>query len=187
MHQLLMPSATSHYIRCLAIDQHFGTQKAYSRAVHPTRKLARTALRGAKPALVLRKTNHQKATTKRQRNQREILLAITKHPEAIQKQAPRSCSFYREEPRKAQKAIQATTWKDEQNTQVRLRGNASRHPEQPFEKLRGIRKCFGMLRRNRFGITSGSFRGFRSKLDKARPEYFGTSSGSFWLFGTSAK
>ena len=105
-----MPSATSHYIRCLAIDQHFRTQKADRKAFHPSRKLARTALR-VKDQLSMRQNKNNKRqqrrdseittkhfgvsrTTKKRpgRDHREVRAATAKNPEKPTRQTSRALS-----------------------------------------------------------------------------------------------
>lgn len=105
-----MPSATSHYIRCLAIDQHFRTQKADRKAFHPSRKLTRTALRGKRSAFYPAKQKQQttqridseittkhfgvsRRTKKRPgRDHREVRAATTKNPEKPTRQTSRALS-----------------------------------------------------------------------------------------------
>ena len=81
MHWRYLPSATSHYIRCRKIDQHFGSCKPDQIDFGPPQKLSRSRFRDTEPAWIASKGNQYKGIAKRTRNCLEILQVIAKHRE----------------------------------------------------------------------------------------------------------
>ena len=182
-----MPSATSHYIRCLAIDQHFRTQKADRKAFHHTRKLARKALQGTRSALGAANSKPQKLSAKSPRNHPEAIRDTSNNQEEIPKQPPRSWGFDQEASRKTHNATPENTLSRTRNIQHQVRSHTSWHREIYHEELLVIRKRFAIPLRNHFGVISGTLRGIQGNSKKAHQGHFETTSGHFWLFGKKPK
>ena len=142
MHRQFLPSATSHYIRCVEIDQYFGSHKADQIALTPPTKLSRSSFRGREPAWGAALTRERKGIPKRARSEREVLPVIAKRHEAPTQRPARNRNDHREAIRNGIERIQARLSSLHKITASRIATAASRRPRNDREKLRGIRKRF---------------------------------------------